>query len=265
MNSQHTDFRGNLKCLVVPRITSHLPCRSIDIANWKIPSGLRLADPSFNKPLLIGITHFFSLMKPGQYVIDHGLPELRETELGWVVSGEVHDVYDPVVNSQSVNAVSIEFLNKMIKRFWEVEELEDAVLPQAEEHPCEEIFRKTYRRNDSGGFIVDLPFRDNVDLLDNNRSSALRRFFFLEKRLQQNPELHRLYSQFINECESLGHCKEIQEKFDQPGKLVYYLPHYAVLRPTSSSTKLRVVFDASAKSIASAKSSNESLSIRVQR
>ncbi|XP_055527445.1 uncharacterized protein LOC129720059 [Wyeomyia smithii] len=192
MNSQHTDYETNLKCLVVPRITSHLPCRSIDIANWKIPSGLRLADPSFNKPsdvdLLIGITHFFPLMKPGQYVIDHGLAELREKELGWVVSGEVHDIYDPVINSQSVNAVSIESLNEMIKRFWEVEELQDAVLPQAEEHPCKKIFRKTYRRNDSGRFIVDLPLRDNVDLLDRNRSSALRRFFFLEKRLQQNPE-----------------------------------------------------------------------------
>ncbi|XP_053691605.1 uncharacterized protein LOC128740119 [Sabethes cyaneus] len=262
MSSQCTDYKTTLKCLVVPRITSQLPCKPVDIKNWNIPPELRLADPGFHSPsevdLLIGITHFFALMKPGQFVIDEGLPVFCETELGWVVSGEVNDKYESIVHARSVNTVTIESLSEMMKRFWELEEVEETK-PNVEEQECEEIFRRSHRRDDSGRFIVDLPFRENVNLLDDNRSSALRRFLFLEKRLQRNPELHQLYSKFIEEYESLGHCKEVQERLDPPGKLVYYLPHHAVLRPTSSSTKLRVVFDASAKSNPSVKALNEVL------
>ncbi|XP_055522808.1 uncharacterized protein LOC129716988 [Wyeomyia smithii] len=70
----------------------------------------------------------------------------------------------------------------------------------------------------------------------------------LEKRLIRNPGLQTQYVNFIREYESLGHCREVAESEDVPNQQVYYLPHHAVLRPSSSSTKCRVVFDASAKS-----------------
>ncbi|XP_062704324.1 uncharacterized protein LOC134286689 [Aedes albopictus] len=69
----------------------------------------------------------------------------------------------------------------------------------------------------------------------------------MEQRFQKDPELKKLYVEFINEYKSLNHCEPIDESQDPPNLVKYYLPHHAVLKPSSSSTKLRVVFDASPK------------------
>ncbi|XP_055623365.1 uncharacterized protein LOC129766794 [Toxorhynchites rutilus septentrionalis] len=248
--STYNNYETELKCLVTPKITGTLPRSQIDIAKWNIPTNLHMADPQFHKPaevdLLIGIGHFFKLLKGGYIYIAEGLPELRETELGWVVSREIQ--LGSYVSPQHVNSVTIESLDTIIKRFWEVEEIETEVNQSKEEQECEEFYRRTHKRDQTGRFIVKLPFREIVNQIDDNRSLALRRFMFLEKRLRKDPDIQQQYSDFIKEYESLEHCKEIREADDPPGKLRYYLPHHAVLRPMSSSTKLRVVFDASAKS-----------------
>jgi len=76
---------------------------------------------------------------------------------------------------------------------------------------------------------------------------ARRRFFSLEKRLSQNEDLNNQYVEFLNEYETLGHMTHI-ENLPAIHTECYYMPHHAVLRSSSVTTKLRVVFDASAKS-----------------
>ncbi|XP_058840856.1 uncharacterized protein LOC131696328 [Topomyia yanbarensis] len=56
-----------------------------------------------------------------------------------------------------------------------------------------------------------------------------------------------MYVEFINEYLSLGHCRVVSSaELKNPG-FAYYLPHHCVMKPGSSTTKLRMVFDASAK------------------
>ncbi|GFU95905.1 DUF1758 domain-containing protein [Trichonephila clavipes] len=54
-----------------------------------------------------------------------------------------------------------------------------------------------------------------------------------------------LYKEFMNEYELLGHMEEI--KNETLDKINYYIPHHSVYKPEKTSTPMRVVFDASAK------------------
>lgn len=67
----------------------------------------------------------------------------------------------------------------------------------------------------------------------------------LERRLIQTPKIRSQYISFMQEYEDLGHMSLVTTpKLSEPH---YYIPHHCVHKPSSESTKLRVVFDASCR------------------
>ncbi|XP_063727265.1 uncharacterized protein LOC134854837 [Symsagittifera roscoffensis] len=98
----------------------------------------------------------------------------------------------------------------------------------------------------NGRFTMQLPFKPNSQLGD-NLAQAKRRFNYLERRLEQNPELKDRYTAFIDELLDMGHMEYIPPgEIEKPVDSVYYLPHHCVFKEDSTTTKLRVVFDRSA-------------------
>lgn len=137
-------------------------------------------------------------------------------------------------------------LEASLKRFWEIEEIPEQRPQTTEELKCEEHFMATHHRSSSGRYIVQLPFRQQINSLGESRKAAASRLSQMERRFKANRSLHKGYCEFMDEYERLGHMTEVH-----PGVAVeksYYLPHHAVVKPDSSTTKLRVVFDASAAS-----------------
>ncbi|XP_039448363.1 uncharacterized protein LOC120427553 [Culex pipiens pallens] len=250
-SSRYCQFQDNISCLISDNPTRRIPSARIETAAWHIPSDVFLADPKFSEPheidLVMASNYVWNLLRTDRVKLANGTVTLRETDLGWIVTG-MYDSFQQlscqVVHS---NITLKDHLNNAIEKFWLVEELADKQLQTNEEQEVEEHFRGTRGRDESGRFVVQLPFKDTVLELGDNRVQALRRFNLLERRLTRNPELREQYTAFVEEYEALGHCKEIYEQQDPPEVRKYYLPHHAVLKPSSSSTKLRVVFDASAK------------------
>ncbi|XP_058817754.1 uncharacterized protein LOC131681065 [Topomyia yanbarensis] len=150
---------------------------------------------------------------------------------------EIQDDGIRFLKSSITITVTIEELCDSIQRFWEVESVPQQFQSSTEEDECEKHFIATHRRDKTGRYVVQLPLKDSLEQFEESRSLALRRFFGLEKRFAQQPELKRQYVDFMQEYESLGHCKEVYEKNDVPVMRKWYLPHLAVLR----------LFDASAK------------------
>jgi len=69
----------------------------------------------------------------------------------------------------------------------------------------------------------------------------------LERGLARNSDERSQYSAFLQEYESHGHMRRIATK-NEEGFQTVYLPHHPVVKSTSTTTKLRVVFNASAPS-----------------
>lgn len=89
-------------------------------------------------------------------------------------------------------------------------------------------------------YIVAFPFRPNATPVADNRASAFKRFLNLEKRLNANPESKLVYDSVLQEYLDLNHMRLAVSSSP------YLLPHHAVYKD-SSTTKVKVVFDASAK------------------
>jgi len=64
--------------------------------------------------------------------------------------------------------------------------------------------------------------------------------------LNNNPEMKKAYTEFMRDYEKQAHMTPIQDDKDEAIES-YYIPHQAVMRSSSFITKVRVVFDASAK------------------
>ena len=114
-----------------------------------------------------------------------------------------------------------------------------------EEELCEQHFIKNTIFTSAGKVQVRLPFKSNIYQLGSSFDIARRRFLLLEKRLLKNNTLRKMYIEFIEEYINLGHMSPVS--FDKLNSSHYIIPHHCVLRPQNSSTKLRVVFDASCR------------------
>ncbi|XP_045541516.1 uncharacterized protein LOC123723018 [Papilio machaon] len=247
-----SNFNFQIKAYVLSRVTSILPERKFTLVDWPELHSVELADPNFNKPskidILLGSEAYTKILKGGLIKDPRGKTMAQDTYLGWIVSGEVED------EGQSHHKLTISMhakveTDQILKRFWELEaeptNSESSIL-SLEEQACEDYFAATTRRDENGRYIVKLPFRSSKTPC-NTKEIALKRLYSLERKLSKNSELKSQYTSVINDYLSQGHMEEITNEIEKNKIGAVYLPHHGVIRENKSTTKLRVVFDASAK------------------
>ncbi|XP_055850362.1 uncharacterized protein LOC129914935 [Episyrphus balteatus] len=111
--------------------------------------------------------------------------------------------------------------------------------------------------------MVQLPFKSEKAIdFGNSLNVALNRFYSTERRIASSQYLTDKYISFMEEYLNLGHMEEIPDnELNTNYSKSFYLPHHAVLKDDSSTTKVRVVFDGSARSSHNHPSLNETLLI----
>jgi len=180
----------------------------------------------------------------GQIKLGNGKPVLQKTLLRWIVAGKVTSPR----NNMSVccNFSCEQELDETLRKFWKIENIHGAQNVISEDTYCEKHFKETHARNSQGRFIVKLPVKKNIIKdIGNSKDIALKRFLSLEKRLAREPDLKAEYVKFLKEYENLGHMKLIDDSRNKVSRI--FLPHQAVIKEYSETTKVRVVFDASSK------------------
>lgn len=231
--------------IILHNITALIPSVTLNPDIRTQYSDVQYADPCFDVPgridFLLGADVYHQIFLD-KYRVRHSpdLPSAFETRLGWILMGTTSK------GATSFPQVSLTLhaepsLDRLFHRFWEVEEPVISSTPFTEEQQCEDHFARTTSRDASGRYIVAFPFRSNPTLLGGSRTMALSRFLNLERKLQDNDELYSAYRSFMDEYLHLGH----MHLAATPGH--YFIPHHAVVKSVNQRIKLRVVFDASAR------------------
>ena len=100
--------------------------------------------------------------------------------------------------------------------------------------------------------------RDDVPPLGESRSQALCRYIANERAILRR-NIYKPFQEVVQSYLDLGHAEPVPAS-DLTARETYYLPMHSILKQSSTSTKLRVVFDGSAAT-SSGHSLNQSLHV----
>lgn len=241
--SKHNNFKAEIHCYVLPKIASSLPNVNINISHFEIPPNVRLADPTFNLSkevdLLLGVDIFWSLLCIGQIKCQNGVL-LQKTKLGWIVSGS----FSAPKQNHVTSYLTLNTLHDQLQQFWKIDEFvtKKPYLTPAEEY-CETLFKTTTTRDLNGKFIVRIPVKPNINDLGDSSEVARSRFLSLERKFERDDAYKNSYVSCINDYKIQNHVALSNEITE----ISFLLPHHAVIKETSETTKVRVVFDGSCK------------------
>ena len=100
----------------------------------------------------------------------------------------------------------------------------------------------------TGEIRLTLPWKEAHAPLPTNYGMAVRRLRGLHRRLRQNPAILQEYDRTIQDQIEKGIVQRVKPHTCESGRKLHYLPHQAVVRQNKETTKVRVVYDASAQS-----------------
>nr|XP_024215390.1 uncharacterized protein LOC112210386 [Halyomorpha halys] len=236
------------QAIVVPKITGNLPQVPLPVAQLKSYKSYALADPDFWKPgpidFLLGGDLYFDIINGKSVTIDKKIPRLLPTLFGYIIAGPMLSVpMSP--KSSSFLIQSREQLSAIMDKFWAIEEVDAVKITSEEDEHVERHYQKTYYRLSSGRYVVSLPVKENISSLQNPEDQALKRLYNLENKLNKNPSLKEQYHLFMKEYLDLGHMCVVP-----PGVITRYtIPHHPVFKEQDGKIKIRVVFDASCRTV----------------
>lgn len=243
VRSRNSKYTLLVPALVVPRITTLPSSQCHD--EWPHINQLELADPNWQSggriDILLGSATHAEILLNGLIKGEHGQPIAQKTEFGWIISGgnggqkQVMPVFTLKISNENLSAD--------LQRFWDNEEVPMKRILTPEEQMAEEFFVKTTKRCSDGRFMVKLPFKNENPSLGESKYIANRRYIGTMKRLATKPEIKTIYEQSIQEYLDLGQM-ELADESLWPHN---YLPHHEVVKESSTTTKVRVVYDASCK------------------
>lgn len=249
IKSRTCDYSVEVIALSKNKITDYLPEKTFRVEYLKIPKNIELADPRFFEShkidMLLGADITFKILSVGQIELGEGLPILQNTLFGWVAAGPIGKLAP--ARSGVCNVAVNDEPEFNLERFFEIEELGpiDEKLFTAEEQACESYFDSTTIQRSDGYYEVRHPLNQPIEALGDSREIAVRRETGVRNRLRREPpEVQKLFDDFMNEYKDLNHMQEVHPS--DLCKVKCYIPYTYVTRMQSSTTKLRVVFDASA-------------------
>ncbi|MCG7879158.1 MAG: reverse transcriptase domain-containing protein [Candidatus Thiodiazotropha endolucinida] len=266
---------------IVPNITSAIHRKPVNISDMRsfdaLTKNLNLADTVPTEPetdtidLLIGNDYYLDIVMGHKIEVQPGL-YLLSSKLGWILTGRTNEVEE---NVNDINMLILTYGNNITKTevftsvdeslpskpdledFWKLEAIGISEnMENTDDERAMKNFRDTLTFRDER-YHITWPWKEENPEIPDNRPLAVGRLKSLISRLQSRPDVLKKYNAVIKDQLD----KNIIEKVDKTVSdgIRHYIPHHAVVKPEKSTTKLRIVYDASAKSKCENRSLNECL------
>ena len=206
--------------------------------------------------VLVGSNYYWTIVTGDLRRGERG-PVAVSSKFGWLLSGPV-----PPLGSSPLSRTHVSIaagldnsvfkdrdseLLSAVKKFWDTESIgviENSTVPENEE-----LFLSSISF-DGTRYEVGLPWRDGHPDVPNHLTMCQTQLKLLQRRLCSKPELVQEYSRIIEEQINLGIVETVKEPLtstDKSSSTIHYLPHHGVVRTSSQTTKLRIVYDGSAR------------------
>uniref|UniRef100_A0A182NMZ8 DUF1758 domain-containing protein n=1 Tax=Anopheles dirus TaxID=7168 RepID=A0A182NMZ8_9DIPT len=234
--------RFNARFYVIPALSAQPP-KTITHIPLDMPPDEFLADDSYGHPgpidAILGAGLFFDAISEGLHRLPNGLT-LQNSKFGWLIGGLLRDVTPTKLYEQSINASCIASC---------IDDLKDKLNGQdwstLQHHDLDIHFKEHTTIAEDGRYVVRIPLLGDLIQLGDSLEQAQRRLFSLERKLSRHEPTYDEYKRFMREYLELNHF--IAVPTHELENVRYVIPHSYVIKPESTTTKLRVVFDASAK------------------
>ena len=202
-------------------------------------------DTKLDIDILIGLDQYWNFVDPQGVPVTQGLVAQR-TAFGWMISG-THTSREEGSPPQEFQHSSLTLFcingvrDDELRRMWDMD-LEPAI----DEHCPLKQFDESIRFRD-GRYEVALPWKPYSGELQDNLSLAKLRMQSLLRKLDRDEKLKADYYKAFRDMEKEGVIEEVPAEEIETTNSTFYMPHRPVVKESSATTKVRPVFDASAK------------------
>ena len=183
-------------------------------------------------------------------------PMAEETILGWTLMGAIQEQIGSSL--KSVANLMIDHPTTVNEDFKKLYDL-DVLGIRDDKGDVYEEFKDSISRENDGRYSVKLPWKKGNFYLPINKGLCESRLKGQLKKLRKSPEDLTTYDAIIQQQLKEGIVEKVPETPD--GKHVHYIPHHPVIRRDAETTKLRIVYDCSAKERKYDKSLNDCLHV----
>lgn len=267
---------------VIPSITGSMQRRSIDsscLQNWEyLWKGNALADSiptgidTSKIDLLIGNDYYRDLILPQKVETQPGLYMLG-SKLGWIQARitpksiqttEQHSllviIYGTDIRRQTNVFIPVDNVVPTKLNLEDLWWLETKGIHDTPQDTKKEMLLKQFNETieyEHGRYKVSWPWQEDGTLLSENHGLALGRFKSLINRLMSNSMLELQNGNIIEDQLQQGIIEKVPNQRNQFRK--HYIPHYPVINPIKTTTKVKIVYDDFAKTREENKSLNDCL------
>ena len=217
--------------------------------------GLSLADPEFGKRLLkidilIGLDNIWQILSSDQapHVLCKTPPLVAQPSIfGYVISGSVIKSSDNWSENTSSLVSMSDPPEALLRQLWDLESVGVSRDEKSHDDTIHEDFLKNKLKYDTQEkrYEVGLTWKKEHPVLLNNMQQAQKHAVNLERRLLKVPDVAVRYYDYFDELERADMIEQVPPEEIQTSNTVHYLQHRPVVRESSTSTKVRPVFNAS--------------------